>query len=193
MQSAQSTTYNQLGADGVFLISLGGFDNISSLGHVLGVLLVGLGRGQRLADLQQRHGALRVADRDQAAVARRHRDRGQGRVAHFVRVGDLVLAVEVVPDVHGAVHARDVEDARARRRPAARGQVGRVVLGGHDGRLEVLHPDPGCPVTHSQDCQEDYLCQDHRSIILLYSGIISKFRSELASQQVTIKEKCEEN
>ena len=52
MQSAQSTTYNQLRADGVFLISLGGFDNISSLGHVLGVLLVGLShlRGARHLD-----------------------------------------------------------------------------------------------------------------------------------------------
>merc|ERR1712032_1706804 len=54
------------------------------------------------------------------------------------------------------------------------------------------------PVTNSQDCQEDYLCQDHRSIIvlLLHSDIVSKFRPELASQssqQVTIKEKCEEN
>ena len=52
MQSAQSTTYNQLRADWVFLISLGGFHNISPLGHVLGILLVGLShlRGARHLD-----------------------------------------------------------------------------------------------------------------------------------------------
>ena len=52
-----------------------------------------------------------------------------------------------------------------------------------------------------QDCQEDYhrLGWDHRSVHgcrLLSTNIISKFRSNLSSsqaQQVTIKEKCEEN
>ena len=49
MQSFQSTTYNQLRTDGVLVISLGGLHNVSSLGHVLGVLLVGLShlRGAR--------------------------------------------------------------------------------------------------------------------------------------------------
>ena len=36
------STYDQLGTDGVFLVSLGGFDNIAPLGDILGVLLVGL-------------------------------------------------------------------------------------------------------------------------------------------------------
>ena len=38
----QFFTYNQLRTDGVFIFSLGGFHHLSSLGHVLGVLLVGL-------------------------------------------------------------------------------------------------------------------------------------------------------
>ena len=40
---------NQLRTDRVFVISLGGLHNVSSLGHVLGVLLVGLShlRGAR--------------------------------------------------------------------------------------------------------------------------------------------------
>ena len=35
-------TYNELWADWVFVICFRGFNNISSLGHILGILLIGL-------------------------------------------------------------------------------------------------------------------------------------------------------
>lgn len=37
------------------------------------------------------------------------------------------------------------------RRPAASCQVAAVVLGGHDGRLQILIPDARCPVTDGQE------------------------------------------
>ena len=41
-KNTQISTYNQLRTDGIFVVSLGGFHNVPSLGHVLGVLLVSL-------------------------------------------------------------------------------------------------------------------------------------------------------
>mmetsp|Transcript_85 Transcript_85/g.122 ORF Transcript_85/g.122 Transcript_85/m.122 type:complete len:414 (-) Transcript_85:173-1414(-) len=90
-------------------------------------------------------------------------------------VGDLVLPVEVVPDVHDSVHPGDVEDTGPRGAPAPAGEVTAVVLGGHDGGLEVLHPDPGRPVSYGHEelvvCRVPLDTVDG-SVVLSRSGVV---------------------
>lgn len=61
------------------------------------------------------------------------------------------LPVEVIPDIENTVHTCDEEETRSDWTPAAGGEVGWVILGGHDRGLDVLHPDLGGPVTHSDE------------------------------------------
>merc|ERR1719230_1324163 len=119
-----------------------------------GLLLVGLRRGKRLAHLEQRHGAVDIAYSHEPAarlLVALHANGTERSVAHLVRVSYLVLAVEVVPDVYHAIHARDEEHTGAGGAPAAAREVRGVVLGGHDGRLEVLGPDACRPVANGHE------------------------------------------
>ena len=65
--------------------------------------------------------------------------------------GDVVLSVEVIPDIQHAVLSRDEEHALSSRAPATRGEVCGVVLGGHDGGFQVLAPDARGPVAHRHE------------------------------------------
>ena len=66
-------------------------------------------------------------------------------------VGDLVLSVVVVPDVHPAVSPGEEEDSWTGRGEAAVGEVGAVVLGADDGDLEIVVPDLSAPVTDGEE------------------------------------------
>lgn len=72
---------------------------------------------------------------------------GEWNVGDLVRVGDLVLSVVVVPDVHPAVSSGEEEDSWSGRGEAPIGEVGSVVLGPDDGDLELVLPDLGAPVS----------------------------------------------
>ena len=78
---------------------------------------------------------------------------GDGRVLEegLQREGGVVLLEKVVPDVEGAVHLGREEDPGPRGTPAAVSKVGRVVLGRHDGRPQVVVPDACSPVPHREE------------------------------------------
>lgn len=66
-------------------------------------------------------------------------------------VGDLVLSVVVIPDVHPSVSSGEEEDSWSGWGEASIGEIGSVVLGSDDGDLEIILPDFGTPVSDGQE------------------------------------------
>mmetsp|Transcript_23194 Transcript_23194/g.30954 ORF Transcript_23194/g.30954 Transcript_23194/m.30954 type:complete len:243 (-) Transcript_23194:922-1650(-) len=101
------------------------------------------------AHRHHRHGTVAVTDRSHRTV---DLDGGQDGIGDLLRVGNLVLPVEEVPDIEETVHAGQEEKTGAGGRPAAIGQVRRMIARLHNGMaLEILTPDFGAPVTNGQE------------------------------------------
>jgi len=83
---------------------------------------------------QAHHGDGTVGVTDGGHLAH-NRNRGQNGVTHLLGVGNLVLAVEDVPNVEESVHSGEEEETRSGGGPATVSQVGVVVTGLHNGGL----------------------------------------------------------
>mmetsp|Transcript_38147 Transcript_38147/g.96525 ORF Transcript_38147/g.96525 Transcript_38147/m.96525 type:complete len:481 (+) Transcript_38147:85-1527(+) len=117
-----------------------------------GALLVQRHLAQPAAQLQDGHRAVGRADRHGGAALVR-RKRGERVVRHLHRERGLVVLVVQVPHIQRAVHLDGEEHAGAGGRPRASGEVGGVVLGGEDGRLDrrVVGPHARGPVADGQE------------------------------------------
>ena len=82
-------------------------------------------------------------------------DGGEHGVGDLLGVGDLVLAVEEVPNVKETVHTGEEEETWAGRGPATIGQIGLMVTSHHDGMgFEIFAPDLSGPITNSKEVFE---------------------------------------
>mmetsp|Transcript_33233 Transcript_33233/g.50950 ORF Transcript_33233/g.50950 Transcript_33233/m.50950 type:complete len:309 (+) Transcript_33233:73-999(+) len=111
-------------------------------------LLLGGRLVEGLAQLHDGDGTFGVTDGRQVLV---HRDRRQRRVTDLLAVGHFVLSVVEVPHIEETVDAGQEEQTASGGGPAAVSQVARVVTSLHDGRLQLLTPDLGLPVTDREE------------------------------------------
>jgi len=107
-------------------------------------LLLGVALLKTVARAEHGDSTVGVTNTQEAGT---HLDGSEDSVGHLLGVGDLVLAVEEVPNVEETVHAGQVEQTGAGRRPATVSQVRVMVTRLHDGLLELFRPNLGRPVT----------------------------------------------
>ena len=90
----------------------------------------------------------------QVRTVRVHADALQGAVGNLVLERQLVLSIEVVPDLNPTVLGDHEEHTLTCGRPTTVTKVGVVELGSHDWSLELIVPNLSCPITDGQEVME---------------------------------------
>ena len=104
------------------------------------------------AHAHHRDGTVAVTDGGHRAV---DLERGEDSIRDLLRVGDLILSVEEVPNIEETIHTGEEEETWAGRRPATISKVGGVIACLHDWvNLEIFTPNLGGPITDSEEVLE---------------------------------------
>jgi len=110
---------------------------------------------ERLAELDKSDSSLRISDSGHLTFSKRNGDGSQRIITDLVRVSNLILSVEVIPDVKEPIHSSEEEESFSMRSPTTISEVGVVVFSLHERSLELFRPDLGSPVSNCKEVFTD--------------------------------------